>query len=210
MRIILVEDHLMFREVIRRVCATDLGHTIAGETRSARDAVTFIVELGPDLVILDLQLSDGNGFEVIHRVQQAAPSVHLLVLTSYCDPHTLFRLEGAKIHGFLDKTTDMVATLREALNAIAIGRTYFSATFRAAQAARNHDPASLYKVLSGWEIKILSLIGRGLSDDEIGAQLDISPRTAQTHRSNILLKLGIGGTPKLIAYAMENGVTRWR
>ena len=120
----------MFREVICRVCATDLGHTIVGETRSARDAVKLIVELDPDLVILDLQLSDGDGFEVIERVQQTAPAVLLLVLTSYCDRHTLFRLEGAKIHGFLDKTTDMVATLRKAINAIAVGRTYFSATFR--------------------------------------------------------------------------------
>jgi DNA-binding NarL/FixJ family response regulator len=74
--------------------------------------------------------------------------------------------------------------------------------------ARRTDPRSFIKNLTDWERAILSLIGQGLSDDEIGERLNLSPRTVQTHRSNILRKLSLKGTPKLIAFAIENGFTQ--
>ena len=96
----------------------------------------------------------------------------------------------------------------EALKTIAEGRVYYSAAFTEAKVARRNDPQSFTKVLSEWERAILSLIGLGLSDEEIGERFEISPKTAQKHRSQIMRKLGVKGTPKLIAFAVEHGFTQ--
>lgn len=198
----------MFREAVRKACSRDFGHEVVGETDSGVAGVELITRLQPDVVILDLSLPDIDGFNVADRALRAIPALKILVLSSHCDDYTLFRIEKTGVHGFVDKNTNTVAALRDALVALAEGRGYFSAVFQAAKSARRADPNSFTKILSEWERAILSLIGQGLSDDEIGERLNISFRTAQTHRSNIMRKLNIKGTPKLITFAIEHGFTQ--
>lgn len=198
----------MFRDVIRKICTAQFGHSIVGETDSGVKAVDLILAVNPDVVILDLSLPDMDGFNVVDRVLKAVPSLRILVVSSHCDDYTLFRVEKSGVHGFIDKNSNTVETLQEALTAVAAGRVYFSAAFQAAKLARRNDPRSFTKVLSEWERAILSLIGQGLSDDEIGERLSLSPRTVQTHRSHLLRKLDLKGTPKLIAFAIEHGFTQ--
>ncbi len=207
-RIVIVEDHLMFRDVIRKTCVSQFGHTVVGETGSGVEAVELILRLNPDAVILDLSLPDMDGFNVVDRVLAAMPALRILVVSSHCDEYTLFRVEKSGVHGFIDKNSNTMETLQEALAAIDAGRVYYSAAFQAARLVRRNDPRSFTKVLSEWERAILSLIGQGLSDDEIGARLNLSPRTVQTHRSHLLRKLDLKGTPKLIAFAIEHGFTQ--
>jgi DNA-binding NarL/FixJ family response regulator len=198
----------MFRDVIRKICTTQFGHSVVGETDSGVTAVELILSVQPDVVILDLSLPDMDGFNVVDRVLKVLPSLRILVVSSHCDDYTLFRVEKSGVHGFIDKNSNTVDTLQEALTAVAAGRVYFSAAFQAAKLARRNDPRSFTKVLSEWERAILSLIGQGLSDDEIGERLNLSPRTVQTHRSHLLRKLDLKGTPKLIAFAIEHGFTQ--
>lgn len=198
----------MFRDVIRKVCTSQYGHQVVGETGSGVEAVALILRLQPDVVILDLSLPDMDGFNVVDRVLSAACSLRFLVVSSHCDDYTLFRVEKSGVHGFIDKNSNSIEALQEALLAIGSGRVYFSATFQAAKLVRRNDPRSFTKVLSEWERAILSLIGQGLSDEEIGDRLNLSHRTVQTHRSHILRKLNIKGTPKLIAFAIEHGFTQ--
>jgi two-component system response regulator NreC len=207
-RIVIVEDHLMFRDVIRKICTAQFGHTVVGETESGAKAVELILQLQPEVVILDLSLPDMDGFNVVDRVFTAMPALRILILSSHCDDYTLFRVEKSGVHGFIDKNSNTVETLQDALMAISAGRIYFSAAFQAAKLARRMDPRSFTKVLTEWERAILSLIGQGLSDEEIGVRLNLSHRTVQTHRSNLLRKLALKGTPKLIAFAIEHGFTQ--
>jgi len=207
-RIVIVEDHLMFRNMIRKTCVQQFGHTVVGETDSGVQAVELILKLKPDAVILDLSLSDMDGLNVADRAFAALPQVRIIVLSAHCDDYTLFRVEKSGVQGFVDKNSSPVEVLRDALVAIAAGRTYFSPAFQAAKLARRNDPRSFIKVLTEWERAILSLIGQGLSDEEIGVRLNLSPRTVQTHRSHLLQKLNLKGTPKLIAFAIEHGFTQ--
>ena len=179
-----------------------------GETASGKAGVELILRLAPDMVILDLSLPDMDGFNVADRVLTAKPSTRILVVSSHCDDYTLFRVEKSGVHGFLDKNSNTLETLGNALVAIDAGRIYFSETYLDAKLARRNDPRSFVKILSEWERAILSLIGQGLTDEELGQRLKLSPRTVQTHRSNILRKLDIKGTPKLIAFAIEHGFTQ--
>ena len=207
-RIVVVEDHRMFRDLIRKACEVPSGHQVIGETDSGITAVEMILRLKPDIAILDLSLPDMDGFAVADRVLEQLPNLRVLVLSSHCDDYTLFCVEQSRVHGFVDKNTNTVETLHEALAALETGQIYFSPAFKAAKIARRADPLSFTKILSDRERAVLSLIGQGLSDGEIGARLDVSSRTAQTHRSRILRKLEIKGTPKLIAFAIERGFTR--
>lgn len=198
----------MFRDVIRKVCNSQFGHEVVGETASGREAVTMILALKPDAVILDLSLPDMDGFNVADRVLAELPELRILVLSSHCDDYTLFRVEKAGVHGFLDKNSNTVETLRDALVAVGSGRAYYSTAYQQAKIARRNDPQAFTKLLTEWERAILSLIGQGLHDEEIAERLNLSPRTVQTHRSNIMAALGIRGTPKLIAFAVEHGFTQ--
>jgi len=207
MRIVIVEDLLMFREAIAKACEREFGYTVLAEADSGAQAIEAVVSVQPDVLILDLSLPDMDGFAVIDRIRASACPPKILVLSAYSDDYTVFRVEKANVHGFVDKRQNAIAVLREALQAIAAGGTYFSPTYENARRARHADPDSFDKILSESEQRILCLIGEGLADEEIGQKLRISPRTVQTHRHNILRKLRISGTPKLIAFAMRHGFT---
>ena len=207
MKVVIVEDHLMFREVLRKVCARDLRHEVVGEASDGKRAVELVIETFPDLVLLDLHLPNLDGFSVVEALKQAAPTVRILVLSSHCDDYTVFRAEKARVQGFVDKNTNTVATLKEAISTVAQGKTYFSESFLRIKAARHNNTSSFDKLLTDRERSILSLIGEPLSDAEVGSRLGISIETAQKHRFNILRKLGLNTTHELMRYARVHGFT---
>jgi DNA-binding NarL/FixJ family response regulator len=205
MRIVIVEDHLMFRDLIRKSCSRRFGIEVVGETDSGASAIEMILRLQPDAAVLDLSLADMDGFQVVEQVLKALPALRILIMSSHCDDYTLFRVERSRVHGFVDKNSNTVETLRKALTALEQGRVYFSAEFQLRQRLRRADQMSFNKVLTERERIVLALIAQGLNDDEIGERLELTPRTAQTHRSRLLRKLRVNGTPKLIAYATRIG-----
>lgn len=197
----------MFREAIAKACEREFGHTVVAETDSGTRAIRAVLEARPDVVVLDLSLPDMDGFALIDRLRASGCHPKILVLSAYSDDYTVFRIEQANVQGFVDKRQNAIAVLREALDAIAAGGTYFSPTYETARRARHADPEAFDKILSESEQRILCHIAEGLTDEEIGQKVGISPRTVQTHRHNILHKLKISGTPKLIAFAMRHGFT---
>ena len=207
MKIVIVEDHLMFREILRKVCARDLHHEVVGEAADGATAVELVTRTSPDLVLLDLHLPNLDGFGVVESVQQVAPKVRILVLSSHCDEYTVFRVEKSRVQGFVDKNTNTVAILKEAIAAVAQKKTYFSETFLRIKAARHSNPQSFDKLLTDRERAILSLIGEPQSDREIAVRLGISAATVEKHRFNLLGKLNLQTTTQLARYAREHGFT---
>lgn len=207
-RLVIVEDQLMFREVVRKACERDLGHTVVGECGTGAEAPELVKSLRPDVLLLDLSLPDVDGFEVAEKVLSQTPDMKILVLSSLCDDFTMFRIEQSGVHGFVDKNSNTTLVLGDALKAVEGGRSYYSAIFQKMKQARISNPVAFTKTLTEWERRILALIGLGLSDEEIGEKLGISHHTVQTHRSNILRKLKLPGTPKLIRFAIDNGFTQ--
>jgi DNA-binding NarL/FixJ family response regulator len=206
MRVIIVEDQLLVRDVFRNALSHKPDFLLAGETGLGEEAVAIILQKRPEVVLLDLRLPDISGFEVAKRVGVSDGSIRFLAISGYCDDYTVVRVERLGLHGFIDKGASMLDTLWEALTEIRGGRRFFSPAYLEVKAAQQSDPAFFTKILSDHECIILSLIGKSLSDAEISALLGISLRTAQTHRSNILHKLRVEGTPKLISYAIRHGL----
>lgn len=207
MKIVIVEDHLMFREVLRKVCTRELHHEIVGEAGDGRTAVQLVLKTKPDLVLLDLHLPKLDGFGVVEALQLASPGIRILVLSSHCDDYTVFRTEQAHVLGFVDKNTNTVPVLKAAITAMGQGKPYFSAAFLRIKAARLIDPLSFDKLLTDRQRAILALLGQPLSDPEIAAQLRISEETVEKHRYNILHKLGLQTTAELVRYARDHGFT---
>lgn len=206
MRILIVEDHEMFREVIRKVCRTHERHSVVGEVGSLRQAKDVLAAEAPELTILDLGLPDGEGFDLIATGRNVSPRTKYLVVSAHCDAYTVFRLGKAKIDGFVDKSTGTMDALRQALTEIAQGGCYFSKCFQTCAMSLLTGQRPFFAALSEMELRIFRLVALGMDDREIGQLLDISPLTAKTHRARILHKLQIPNTPKLMRYAQEQGV----
>ncbi len=208
MRIVIVEDHQMFREVIHKVCVSDFGHDVVGQAGDGAEALRVILSTQPDLLLLDLHLPDMDGFTIVEAVRKVLPSLRIIAITSARGDYTLYRVERANIQGFVDKNANSLESLREAIEMVAEGKRYLAPSFETAKARRNANPISFDKVLTERERVVLALIGQSLSDDEIAAKLSISEKTAATFRGRIMKKLGVHSTPKLIRFAIDQGFTQ--
>ncbi len=208
MKIAIVEDERLFRDVLRKTCAKDLGHEVVGEAGTGREALEVIPEVIPDLMLLDIHLPDMDGLDVLRQLRRRRALLKALLISSYFDEYTLCRVERAAVQGFIDKSTNTVAELAMAIRAIEDGSTYFPSLFTEARQAHTRDPFAFDKILTDREQTVLSLIGEPMSDAEIALQLDLSPETIEKHRFNIMRKLGLRSRAESARFARRCGLTR--
>lgn len=197
----------MFREVLRKICEEELQHQVVGEADDGRRAIQVVTQTRPDMVLLDLHLPGVDGFGVIEEIRKTVPDVLVLVLSSHCDDYTVFRAERAGVQGFVDKNTNSVTALKQAIGLVSLGKASFSDAFKKIRALRHTNPQSFDKVLGNRERTVLTLVGQSLRDSEIAQKLGISEQTVATHRLNIIRKLGLENTTELVRYAREHGFT---
>ena len=208
MKIVIVEDELLFRDVLLKVCAKDLGHEILGVAATGREALQIVPAASPDLLILDLRLPDAHGLDVLASLRRKQALLRTLVISVTCDEYTVFRVERAAVQGFLDKSTNTVSELRVAIAAIERGSTHFSPVYQRAKLARSRDPLAFDKVLTPREQTVMALLGEPMSDAEIAARLGLSPETIEKHRFNIMRKLSLSSRVEMARYARRCGLTR--
>jgi DNA-binding NarL/FixJ family response regulator len=207
MKIVIVEDERLFRDVLRRTCTSDLGHEVVGEAGTGAEALAVVPAVVPDLLVLDIHLPDMDGLEVLRALRRKRALIRTLIISSYFDEYTLCRVEQAAVQGFIDKSTNTVAELSVAIAAIEAGSTYFPKPFTEARRAHSRNPVAFDKVLTDREQTILRLVGEPLSDAEISAHLKLSPETVEKHRFNIMRKLGLRTRAESARYARRCGLT---
>ncbi len=206
-RVIIVEDQRLVAEFLRFHCRDqrlDVLQCCAGH----HEALAAIRAHKPDLVLLDISLPDGDGLDLARTVIEELPRTKLLAISSHHDPWTMLQVQRIGIHGFVDKHDQRAEVLSEAIHAVLGGRVYYTPVVNESSATIRRDPKSFIRVLSDYETRILSMIGESKTDEEIAAVLAISPATVQSRRRDIMRKLDIHSTPKLIHYAIVNGLTR--
>lgn len=207
MKIAIVEDERLFRDVLRKACTDDMGHEVVCEAGTGLEALRVIPAALPDLLILDIQLPDMDGFEVLRCLRQKRALIKALIISSYFDEYTLGRVEHAAVQGFIDKSTNTVSELNQAIAAIEGGSTYFPRPFREARRAHCRNPDAFDKVLTDREQTILGLVGEPMSDAEIAAKLGLSPETVEKHRFNVMRKLGLTSRAESARFARRCGLT---
>ena len=206
-RVVIVEDQRLVAEFLQFHCR-DLQLQVVKHCSGYVDGLAAIRQHKPDLVLLDISLPDGDGQELARLIIEEMSRVKVLTISAHHDPWTMLQVQRIGIHGFVDKNDQRPEVLTEAIHAVLGGRVYYTPVVNQSSALIRRDPKSFIRVLSDYETRILSMIGESKSDDEIATVLGISPATVQSRRRDIMKKLDIHSTPKLIHYAIVNGLTR--
>ncbi len=206
-RVIVVEDQRLVAEFFTLHCR-DLGLEVVQRCATCREGLSAIRAHRPDLVLMDISLPDGDGLELAKTILDELPEVKILAISSHRDPWTMLQVQRIGLHGFVDKNEQRPEVLTEAIHAVLAGRVYYTPIVNESSASIRRDPKAFIRVLSDYETRILSMIGESKTDEEIATILNISPATVQSRRRDIMSKLDIHTTPKLIHYAIVNGLTR--
>ncbi len=205
MKTIIVEDHVLFRELVTKVCVEEFNLLVVAATGSGEEALELIAEKRPGLLVLDLALPDVDGFAVAEKARGLLGDLKILIVSCRLDEHSVSRIEHLGVDGFVDKNTSSIAVLKDALATILSGGRYFSEEFCVRRADRWESSKSIEKLLSEREQEVLELIGAGASDIEVGVRLHISTETARNHRRHISCKLGTTGIRDLMTFALQHG-----
>ena len=207
-KLAIVEDQELFRRLLAGLCSTQFGFDVVCEAGTVAEALERIPKARPDVVLLDLQLPDGDGLDVAAKLFETMHSLRVLALTSLHDEVTVNRIRSLGIQGFADKNMQQPETLRVAIEAVYSGRVYFSEVMQQVDRALRTDPNSFIKVLSDRELELLPLFGRGLSNEDASAKTGLAVWTVHSHRRNIMKKLGVQTQAELIRYALRKGFVR--
>lgn len=209
MTVLVVEDFAIYRAMLRQVCLKQCGAARVLEATALEEARTLLAAEPVDLMLLDLDLPDGDGLELAMELGRRSSRPGIVIISAHCEDYTLIRVEQSGAQGFVDKRTGGVATIREAVQAVKTGGRYLAPSLAERRRAMDDDPACFMKVLEAEELEILGLIGRTLDDAEIGEALELKPEAVALHRSAIMQKLAIADTLQLIRFALDKAITPW-
>jgi DNA-binding NarL/FixJ family response regulator len=206
-RILIADDHEVVRHGVRAVLEGQPGWVVCGEASTGREAVLKAGELRPDIVVLDISMPELNGLEAARQIRRLVPA-KILVLTVHESDHVVAEVLDAGAHGYVLKA-DAGRTLVEAIGALLRDREFF--TERVHQVAtRRSGPRGAGAAISGAgrltprQREVLQLLTEGKSNKEIGAALDMTTKTAETHRAHIMTKLNLHSMSELVRYAIRN------
>lgn len=209
-RVLVVDDHPLYREGLVTAISTMSGKDVVGEAADGAEAVRLATELVPDVVVMDLHMPVLNGVEATRQVTGQHPSIAVLVLTMLENDESVFAAVRAGARGYLLKGADR-AEIGRALDAVAHGEVVFSAAIASRvlsyfAAGRAGPEVSPFPELTDREREVLDLVARGLTNAAIARHLFVSDKTVRNHVSNIFSKLHVAGRAEAIARAHNAGL----
>jgi DNA-binding NarL/FixJ family response regulator len=208
--IVIVDDHPVVRAGMRAILNTSEDLVVLAEGTNGADALRLAIHYSPDVLVLDLNLPDANGLEVIRQLRQQKIATAILILTAYHDRQTIFNLLECGAVGYVLKDEALESLVR-AVRAAARGESWLSPSI-ASQVVRRAigqaDSAAPSKTsrLTPSELQVLRLLAQGLDNQTIAQKLVVTRRTVQNHVSNIYGKLGVASRTEAMAYAIRHGL----
>jgi DNA-binding NarL/FixJ family response regulator len=203
-RVIIVEDHSIFREGLKKVLGEIDGISVVGEAANGKIFLDMLPLLAPDVVIMDIKMPVMDGIEATEEALRRYPGLKILVLSMFGEEEYLYSMVLKGIHGFLLKTTSM-QNLERAIRMVHGGQQYFSPELNGILANKIRQFSSNeVPVFTGKEDEVLRLICKGMSTDEMADHLNISKRTVEGYRAKLLQKTGLKSTINLVIYAIRN------
>ena len=212
LRILIADDHGLVRRGARAILQSRSGWRVVGEATTGRQAIEKATTLKPDVAIVDIGMPDLDGIEVARQIREVVPDTKVLVLTMHESDQMVRRALDAGARGYLLKS-DLADCLTKAVKAVAEGKRFLTPKvseivlegfLKARRPYQQGERAG--RRTTPREIEIIRLLAMGRTNKEISGLLGITVRTVDTHRSKIMLKLGLHSLAELIHYAMRNGI----
>lgn len=209
MRFLLIDDHPLVRDSLKRLLLTAFQGSTVEEAPNAREAMNRISRGPWDLVFLDIDLPDRSGLDLLYDLRKSAPTVPVLMVSGLLENEFGERALEAGAAGFINKASVMEDILA-AVRRVRSGKKYISHDLGARLIERrlNPDQKTPHEQLSAREFEVLRLLGDGRTVSEIAASLNLSVKTVSTYRTRVLEKLGLHTTAEIIRYAMQHGLDR--
>jgi two-component system, NarL family, response regulator NreC len=213
LRILLADDHTLFRQGLRRVLQEQPGWEVVAEAGDGAEAVRRTLEQEPHVAILDIAMPRLNGVDATRQIVRRLPEVRILIVSMYSDEVFITQALQAGAHGFLLKDS-ADADLVRAVADLANGKSFFSPTvskvllddYVRQLAARG--VTDRFETLSEREREVFQLIAEGHSNKDIAGLLHVSPGTIETHRARIMEKLDVHSAAEIVLYAVRKGIVR--
>lgn len=210
-RVLLADDHKIMRDGLRTLLEKDQEIIVVGEAEDGREAVQLAGKLSPDVIIMDVAMPDLNGIEATRRITAENPGIKLVGLSMHSDRRFISEMLKAGASGYLLKDCAF-EELVTAIKSVVKDRVYLSPCI-AEVIIENYirstpkTDMSVFSLLSDREREVLQLMAEGKTTKEIASHLNVSIKTVETHRTNIMTKLDIHTVAELTKYAIREGLT---
>ncbi len=207
-RVLIADDHALVRAGIRALVERIDGVVVVGEAGKGSEALELVRQFCPDLILLDITMPDGNGFEVLDQVTKLYPEIKVIVLTVHEAGEYAIRAIREGAAGYLPKSAASTE-LEEAIRTVVSGKRYISpetAQNTIIEQGRGATKRDLLATLSPRQREVLRLIAEGRTTKQIAQELEISVKTVETHRAQLMERLGIHDVAGLVRYAIIVGL----
>jgi two-component system, NarL family, response regulator NreC len=210
-RILIADDHGIVRAGLKLLLNRIAGTEVVAEAADGREAVRLAKAFAPDIVLIDVAMPLLNGLDAARQIRRENPRIGLIVLSMYMDESYILRALDAGAKGYLikDNADD---ELESAIRSVAAGRPFFSRAIADTlledhvHIMRKQGVKESYDLLTEREREVLHLLAEGKSNKETAAVLNLSPYTIDTHRTNLMQKLGLHNTAEIVLYAVRNSL----
>ena len=207
-RILIADDHGLIRTGLRALLHSVDDITVVGEAQDGNDVLSQVAELKPDIVLMDISLPGLSGIEATRQVREISPATRVLALTVHEDEGMLREMLRAGAHGYILKRADDVELI-QAIRSVSKGYMYIHPSLTSALvrdfSPLNDSQQSPEVTLTARELDVLLLLARGYTNRQIAEELNLSPRTVEGHRANLVSKLGVKSRVELMEYVEKHG-----
>jgi DNA-binding NarL/FixJ family response regulator len=212
-KVLLADDHAVVRDGLSALLGATENIEVAGKAVNGREAVKLAEQLTPDIVVMDISMPGLNGIEATRQIRHNLPLTRVIILSMHDDKENIFQAMEAGAEGYLLKESagvEVVDAVREVMD----GRRYLSRRISDQIVQESLQPVrksnawkSPIEKLSNREREILQLVAEGKTSAEVADILFISPKTVETYRSRLMVKLGLRDLPSLVRFAIKHGIT---
>ena len=210
-RVVLADDHGIVRKGLRFVLESEPGMVVVAEASNGREAVRLCEELKPEIAIIDVAMPQMNGIEAVSLIGKVSPNTQSLILSMHADETYILRAlsAGAKAYILKDAVEDEILP---AVQSVLRGRSYFSPAIAKTlledyiRYLRQRGLEDSYDLLTDREKEILQLLAEGRTNKEVANLLGLSVTTIETHRTNLMQKLGLHSTAEIVLYAVRKRI----
>jgi DNA-binding NarL/FixJ family response regulator len=209
-RVLIADDHAIVRDGLRALLAAAGDLEVVGEAAGGREAIDLAARLEPDVILMDVAMPGLGGLEATLEIRRQVPRAKILVLTQYGEPEYVRRFLKAGVSGYLLKSAagaDLVAAIHAVMRGgLVLDPSVAREAVQEGGTADEGDAPDPYESLTDREKQVLKLVAEGRSNKEVAAVLNISVKTAMSHREHVMLKLGLHNRTELVRFALRRGV----